>query len=465
MSISFKQLPGPKGLPLIGCLHRARLSSLHTFFEESALEFGDIYKVRLGLTGLTVIAQPELIQKILKSRPLHFRRASKLDEVMRREDINGLFNAEGEDWKVHRRIVTRGLDIKHLQKFFPAMSAITGRFHQNMENAARSGKPYRVQEDLLKYTVDVTTSLAFGIDMNTLQQSKGTIQDQMEKIFPMIFRRINSPFAWYKYYSTSKDHAFEKALRTIEMQIDEFIEVGRKRIALSTYQNDKPENILDALLIAAEEEETITDREIKSNLLTLLMAGEDTTAHSLAWAIYMICKHPEVQQKLKEESHRVLKGDNYLREYSEHQLLIYTNAVIQETLRLKAVAPVMLAEPIEDIELDGYRFTKGSRLVLLTRSSGMREEHFSSAHLFNPDRWLMTGQCPVHVPDSMMPFGHGPRLCPGKNLAILEMKLVLSMIAKNFSLELTEPGQNVKENMAFTMMPDDFTVDIKRSDS
>ena len=148
MPITIKDLPGPKGLPLIGNLHQVKISGLHTYLEKQTHIHGDVFKIKLGRANLTVIAKPELIHRILKLRPAHFRRLSKMDRILKAEGIHGVFNAEGDDWKVHRRIVTRGMDVKHQQKFFPVMTDIAQRLYKRMTMHADSGMPYPVQEDL-----------------------------------------------------------------------------------------------------------------------------------------------------------------------------------------------------------------------------------------------------------------------------------------------------------------------------
>jgi cytochrome P450 len=469
MPIHYNDLPGPKGLPLIGNLHQVRFSTLHQYFEKQALQYGDVFKVKLGPTRLTVISRPELIHRILKSRPNHFRRMTKLDNVLQAEGIHGVFNAEGDAWKVHRRIVTRGLDIKHQQQFFPAMTGIVRRLHKKLQSAADTGTPCPIKDELKRFTVDVTTSLAFGVDMNTLGQQGGVIQDQMELIFPTIFKRINNPFPLHRIYKTKKDKAYDHAMREVEQAVHDFIKSGKERLAKNPALREKPENILDALLVAADEETSINDREIKSNLLTLLLAGEDTTAHSLAWALYFTCQHPDVQHKLQQEADAIIGDGICLDQYEKQDELVYTTSVIQEALRLKSVAPIMLVEPLDDIVFDDYQFSKGSGIALLVRSGAMRDQYFTASESFNPKRWMKDEtakrQCPVHNLDAFFPFGSGPRLCPGKNLAMLEMKLVLSMLMKNFTIEMITPAQEVGEHLAFTMMPADFFMAIKRRDS
>jgi cytochrome P450 len=464
MSISYKDLSGPKQIPLLGNIHQVKISNLHDDFEKWATLYGDVFKIALGPKKFTIVSKPEIIQQILKLRPSKFRRMSKLDHILRNDDIIGVFNAEGEDWKIHRRIVNKGLDLKHQQLYFPAMLITLERFYTKLLTAAESNKNYSLQDDLLRFTVDITSSLAFGFEMNTLEQKGGVIQDSMEKIFPMLFKRINDPILFYKVYKNKKDREYDTAMREINKQIDVFIANGKQRLTENPKLRENPENFLEAILVAAEEEKVFSDLEIKGNLLMLLLAGEDTTAHSIAWAISFICKNPEVQKKLQEEADGVLGDDNYLKEYAKNNDFPYTEAVINETLRLKSVAPLLIMEPLEDIVIDNYLFKKGAATTLITRFGALNDTYFSDSEQFKPERWLekVESKCPVHNTEAFMPFGFGPRFCPGKNLAFLEMKLVLSIIAKNFTIEMATPMDNIKEIMAFAMMPSKYEIRLKK---
>jgi cytochrome P450 len=463
MSVTFKQLPGPKGLPIIGNLHQIKFDKLHAQLENYALEFGAVFKVILGPLKFTVVSKPEIIQKILRARPADFRRMSKMDRILKSEGVHGVFNAEGETWKVHRRIVNKSLDVKHQEQFFPVMMNITERLYKKMLTAANSNSSYNLQDDLSRFTVDVTTSLAFGFEMNTLEQKGDIIQDHMEKIFPMIFKRINDPIAFHKIYRSKKDRAYDHAIVEIEKHVDQFIENGRERLKNNPQLKEKPENFLDAILVAADEEQTFTNDEIKGNLLTLLLAGEDTTAHSLAWATFLICQNPHIQDKLQEEADSILGNDSYLKNYSKINDLNYTEGVINETLRLKSVAPLLFLEPTKDVVIDDYQFRKGANIVALTRFGGLTDDYFTNSEEFNPERWLKKeSKCPVHNMEAFIPFGSGARFCPGKSLAVLEMKLVLSMIMKNFTVEMVTPQTEVEEIMAFTLMPGKFAVRLKK---
>ena len=463
MAITYADLKGPKGLPIIGNLHKIEITNMHNQLEGWAKEFGSVYKLVLGPSKLAVITDVEIIQEILKERPHLFRRMEKMDKVMREEGVKGVFNAEGDEWKAHRRIVNKGLDVNHQQAFFPDVLLTLERLFNKWNGAANNAENLDIQQDLLRFTVDVTSALAFGSASNTIENDGDVIQDHLAKIFPIIFSRINAPIPLWRYYKTKKDKEFDIALVEVNKFIDGLILEGKKRLAALPELKANPSNFLESLLVAAENESILTDEDVKGNLLTVLMAGEDTTAHTLAWAIFLLAQNPDAQKELQKEAGNVIADNNWLTNYKEHTKLTYTEAVALETMRMKPVAPLLLFEPLKDVEIKGYAFKKGSRLLVESRYAAMQDENFSDAKTFNPKRWVKVeqGKCPMnHDTKAYIPFGAGARFCPGKNLAMLEMKLVLSMLAKNFSIELITPKEEVKEVMAFTMMPSSYQVKL-----
>ena len=192
------------------------------------------------------------------------------------------------------------------------------------------------------------------------------------------------------------------------------------------------------------------------------MAGEDTTAHTLAWSIVELIQNPSAIKTLQSEVDAVLKEDILFQEYEHHNQLKYTEAIANETMRLKPVAPIVLNEPTETIEVDGYLFEKGHRLVIQTRIGAKSETYFTNAEQFNPERWIAASRCPMHNTDAFMPFGAGPRFCPGRNLAMLEMKMVLSMLFRNFNVEMVADNNPIEEILAFTMLSTPYRVKLTK---
>lgn len=459
---TIKSLPGPKGYPLVGNLFSLDLPNLHKQIEDWADEFGDIYRLNLGIFDQLVITRPSMIQAILNARPDGFIRNSKMNKIIREGGVHGVFNSEREEWKRHRSIVAKGLDVKHQKDFYSAMEPVLERLYKKWQKSAERGEVFDIQKDLLRFTVDVTSSLAFGYPMNTLEQKGDAIQDQMEKVFPMIFKRINLAVPWYKIYRTKEDRAFTEAVKEMTRLVDQFIDAARERLAADPALKVNPPSVIESILVAAEEDENFSDEEVRGNLLTLLMAGEDTTAHTLTWMIYLLSQEPAVSAKMRAESDLVLGAEKWAKDYEMNSKMKYIEGAAFETMRFKPVAPVLLFETTEDIEIEGLFIPKGQRVLTQYRHAALKNDYFTEAKTFMPERWLKESKCPVHSPAAFSPFGGGPRYCPGRNLAILEVRMVMSMLLKNFDVELVTDYEAVDEIMAFTMMAGGYQVRLTK---
>lgn len=150
MPILFKDLPGPKGIPFFGSAFDMELPNMHNQFQEMADEYGSVYKIKLGPVKMAIISEPKIIQYILRERPEGFIRMKKLDTILRAEGVHGVFNAEGDDWKMHRRMVAKGLDVKHQKAFFDKMLISVDRLYAKWKKAADSGEEIDIQQDFLR---------------------------------------------------------------------------------------------------------------------------------------------------------------------------------------------------------------------------------------------------------------------------------------------------------------------------
>lgn len=459
---AYYSLNGPKQLPILGNIHQVKVNTLHQTFEQWAKEYGLIYKIRLGPSKHIVITDPEIYQEIMKQRPHHFRRMEKMDIIFQEEGVHGVFNAEGEEWAIHRKLVAQGLDVKHQQQYFPSICTTTKRLKNKWQKLAQQAAGFDVQKDLVRYTVDVTTSLAFGYEMNTIEMGEDVIQNHLEKVFPTIFKRINAPLPIWRYYKSKSDKEFDTSFKEINRLIDEFITKGKQNLEENPSLKEQPRNFLEAILAEAENSsKTIDNKVIRGNLLTILMAGEDTTAHTLAWMIYYLCLYPEWQDELAEEVKPYVSQNGVVEDYALLSNLKLIEAFANETMRKKPVAPLLLFEPLSDIEIKGYKFEKGRRLLIQTRHAAVNDDFFSDGASFNPNRWLGIEKCPHyknHNIKAFIPFGSGPRFCPGRNLALTEIKMVIAMLVNNFKLKLVTKPENIEEVMAFTMMANSFDI-------
>lgn len=462
MATRVKDLPGPKGAPIVGNLFRLDLPNLHKQIENWADEFGDVYCLDVGIRKQLVVTRPSFIQAVNLERPDTFARAENMDKILRDGGVHGVFNAEGDDWRKHRNVVAKGLDVRHLQKFYPLMVEKVERLYHKWSKRAESGEPFDIQQDLLRFTVDVTTDLAFGHDLNTQEQEEGVIQDHMEKIFPMLFKRINQPIHFYKYWKTRADKEFDTAISEMNKLVLTFIEETRKKLEKNPELREEPENLIESIIVAAEEEGAFSDDEIRGDLLTLLMAGEDTTAHTLSWMLVLLTANPEVEEKIREEVDSLIPDKKWVDDYATNVKLKYTEGAAQESLRFKPVAPIILHSTLKDTEIEGVEIKKGQMILTQYRHGALKDKYFTDAKSIKPERWMKESRCPVHNMDAFTPFGGGPRYCPGRNLALVEIRAVIAMLYKNFEIEMVTPHEDIAEIMAFTLMAGEYKVRLKK---
>jgi cytochrome P450 len=318
----------------------------------------------------------------------------------------------------------------------------------------------------MRYTVDVTTNLAFGHDMNTLENEGDVIQRHLERIFPTMHRRINAPFPYWRFLRLPADRAFDSSMKAVHEIVSGFVEETRTKLKREPQLAEQPTNFLEAMLAARDEDgSAFTDSEIFANVITMLLAGEDTTANTMAWMIDFLTDFPEVQTRLQTESEARVDASG-LTGSSAQGLdgLGFIEAVAHESMRLKPVAPLLFLEPNEDVELRGVRIPRGTAMMLSTMHSCLQDEHFENAAEFRPERWLAGNDrpgCP-HNSRAFVPFGAGPRFCPGRSLAMLEIKMVAAMMGRCFSLTKALGRGPVREQFAFTLMPENLFLKFER---
>lgn len=441
---------------MLGNVLQLRPTKLHTILEHWADIYGPLYRFRLVRKPVVVIAEPTLIHEVLRQRPETYRRLSTLAAVFADLGGQGVFVAEGTRWRRQRRVMMQALSALQLRQFFPTVMAVTARLKSRWDHAARMGDLVDMLTELRRYTAEVTTYLTFGEALSTLDDAWEDLHQHLARILPTINRRGNALLPYWHVFPLPSDRACARSLAALQAVMAACIAQGRASLAEDPMRGTHPTTVLEGLLGARDEEgAAFSDTEIMSNLLTMLVAGEDTTAHTMAWMLHFMTDVPAVQRLMQHEVDDVLGEDSMLPDVQTQERLGYLDAVTQETMRLKSVAPLLCFEPLHPVELGGIHLPVGTGVFLLTRHVGLQEQAFRAAGQFQPERWLLPpGQrrgdraTPV-----LMPFGGGPRVCPGRALAFLEIHAVMAMLCRNFTVTKPDKAPPVREHFAFTMMP------------
>jgi hypothetical protein len=192
----------------------------------------------------------------------------------------------------------------------------------------------------MRYTVDTVAGLAFGRDINTLESDGDIIQQHLDRIFPALFRRLMAPLPYWRWFKLPADRALDRSVATVKQAIAEFVTEARERLRTDPTRREQPPNLLEAMIVAAEEGRTgIGDEQVSANVLTMLLAGEDTTANTLAWLLHLLHRHPAVMARARDEAMRVADKAEPLTPEDLAQL-DYIEACLHETMRLKPVGAV-----------------------------------------------------------------------------------------------------------------------------
>jgi cytochrome P450 len=462
-TLTVADLDGPSGLPLVGNLPAfARGGTPHRTLYGWREQYGATFRMRFPGRDVIVTSSPAIIETVLRDRPTAFRRARFVSDLIDELGAHGLFNAEGEDWRRLRRIAMRGLNAGYLRASFGTITRSAARLRDRWSAAA--GERVDVVDDLLRYTLEVSVGLTLGYDPGVAGRSDPeTLHRQLSLLFGTLGRRLNSPLPYWRYVRLPADRRTDAAVaRARALILDRYAE-AKRRMA----DGAEPTDFLTALAKAdLDGEDPLDDSDVVGNVLTMIVAGEDTTAAAAAWVMHYLAAHPDIQRRVRAEAADVLGPHGAIADASALTRLRYAEAVVNESIRLRSPAPYLVIEPVADTTVaDGtteLRIGRGTPIfVLLNYGSDSDAGRYPDPASFRPDRWLIGNTATPTTEQPYLPFGTGPRFCPGRNLALLETTLIAAMICQAFVIEPDPSAGPVGERMTFALFPTNLGIRLR----
>jgi cytochrome P450 len=462
---SFDSLPGPRPWPVVGNGLQVKLDRVHLDVEQWAKQYGPVFKMYLGPARVLVLSDHDVINNVMKDRPEGYRRPIPLEQVTRGMGMEtGLFGAEGQKWYAQRRMVMAAFSPTHVRAFFPLLLKVASRLNGRWLKAMQAGQGIDLQADLMRFTVDAIAGLAFGAETNTLESDDDIIQHHLDKIFPALFRRLNTLIPYWRWFKLPRDRDLDRSMVVVMKAIDAYVAQARQRMRDEPARQTQPCNLLEAMIVAADQPGSgVTDADVGPNVLTMLLAGEDTTANTLAWAIYLLHQNPHTLRMAQDEARRVVSGGLAAMTMDDMADLPYLEAVCNETMRLKPVAPFRVVQALRDTVIADVAVPKDTLIWAVSRHDTLDDRYFANATAFEPQRWLDADAAQASAAKRLStPCGAGPRVCPGRYLALVEMKLALATLLSQFNIESvdTADGQPARELMSFTMTPVGLTLKL-----
>jgi len=309
------------------------------------------------------------------------------------------------------------------------MSTYTSQFTEDWQGGTRD-----ISDDMFKLTMYIVSKTLFDTDMNQMQRGADDIGNTMEVVQREINRRFHQLVVLPDWIPTLGNVRLLKARKKLHKTISSMIEA---KLNTKSTDSETSDDMMSMLLDARYEDGSKMDtRLVMDELVTLFVAGHETTSNALTWTFYLLAKHPEIQSKLHQELDSVL-GKNDA-QFSHIADLPYTEMVIKESMRL--LPPVWVLntrQANEDIDVNGFHFPKDKVVFLSPYANHRNPRYFEDPTRFDPERFSAEREksIPKHA---YIPFGSGPRVCIGQSFAMMEAKIILATIMRKFTLSLDD---------------------------
>lgn len=421
--------PGPSNFIPGRVLWQLRRNPL-TYFTQLAQQYGDITYLRLAGRQLYLLNHPDYIQAMLTTYNKRLAKGYALQQA-KRVLGNGLLTNEGASHLRQRRLIQPAFHRKRLAAYGQVMSEYTAM----MLATWQAGAVMDVHSEMMRLTLSIVGKTLFDNDMG---DGATPIQLALET-FRQQFARLLTPLA------PVLDKLPLLSTRRLQQAVAQMDEIVMALIEERRSEGDVGD-IISMLVLAQEDGQGMGDQQIRDEVLTLLLAGHETTANALTWTWHLLGQHPQVLVRLQEELDGVLRGR--LPSLSDMPLLPYTRMVFSEAMRLFPPAWAVGRQVLEACEFGGYVVPAGATVVASQWVMHRDERYFPEPNRFLPERWLRA----VHPKFAYFPFGAGSRQCIGENFAWMEGVLILATIAQSWQLQLFTP-QLVQPEPFITLRP------------
>lgn len=430
-----RDLPGPDAAWL---LRRMRLLASRPldFFTQLAADFGDFVCFPMGSTRFHLVNEPELVQELLIQ---HGPKLEKFPQVPPSQGLfgEGLLTSEEPLHMKQRRLIQPAFHREKIAHYAEVMV----RCAEERASAWRDGENLDAAEEMNRFALSVVSRALFSTDTDP---EADEIAASLDTIVHMLNRLVLPPGPWLLNLPLPSVRRYRKAIQRLDALIERIVSQRRVRLGES--------NDLLGMLLAARDAETgepMSPRQLRDEVVTLFVAGHDTSANALVWTWHLLSQHAKVEAQLHEELDRVLSGR--LPTAADYPQLRLTEAVFSEAMRLYPSVWILGRRPLERIRFGGIEAGPESVFLVCMYTLHRRAASFPDPLQFNPMRWL-DGSSEQRHRYAYLPFGAGSRLCVGERFAWMEGVLALATIARRWRLT-APPGSNAEPHALITLRP------------
>lgn len=436
--------PGPMGKWPQGVLNQFQEEPLKAMMKMFR-EYGDAIRFRAALNFYGYLFfHPEHYKHILQDNNRNYTKMPHPSLSMLRPVVgNGLLTSDGDFWRRQRRLAAPAFHRKRIADFANTMTAAADTMLESWHPLAKDGRPLDMNEAMMHLTLEIVGKTLFSID---LTREADTVGDSFSAVNEEIARLTSIPFA-----DIGLKIPFLPSSRRVNKHTAVLTEVVQTIIQQRRASGLESEDLLGMLMAARDEEtgEGMSDKQLHDEVMTIMLAGHETTAVSLAWTFYLLSEHPAILSELEAEVDKVLNGR--LPTIEDVPNLSYTTMVIEESMRLYPPAYALARWGNEEDEVGGYYVPKNSVITMSSFVTHRHPEFWDDPERFDPHRF--TPERKAERPRyAYLPFGGGPRICIGNSFAMTEAIMLLASIVQRYRLSLV-PGSQVEMEPLITLRP------------
>jgi cytochrome P450 len=400
--------------------------------------YGDVIGFKFGPFDYVALNDPDAIHHVLVENAKNYKK-SRNYQGLKLVLGEGLLTSEGEAWRKQRKLAQPAFHRERLAGFAETMVADT---QSMLDRWKRIDGTFDVHDEMMKLTFRIVGRTLFSAD----------VQEDADRIGPAVTQAIHhaNDYAeaivrWPQWIPTPSNIRFKKALAELDAMVLRIIADRRKPGA------EQPNDLL-SMLMAAQDEETkagMSDRQLRDEVMTLILAGHETTANLLSWTWYLLSSHPDVARRVRAEVDEVL-GDR-APTIEDLPKLKLVKMVLEESMRLYPPAWAFERQAIDDDEIGGYRVAKKTIIGISPFLLHRHPRYWENPEGFDPERFspARSEGRPKHA---YLPFGGGARFCIGNGFAMMEAQIIVAMIARKHRLSLV-PGHPIELDPTVTLRP------------
>jgi cytochrome P450 len=438
--------PGPKGVPLFGSVFEPRGDSIG-YLTRCAREFGDIVFFRFLGVPACFVNRPEYIESVLVTQNNNFVK-SKDYRAMRRVLGNGLLLSEGEFWRRQRKLIQPAFHQERIAAYADIMTGHT----QRMLASWSDGQTLDIHEAMMHLTLGIVAKTLFDADVSREAED---VDAALSILMGKFLRQAGLALLLPAWIPLPTSQLLKRAVGRLDKVIYGIIEQRRASGQMSG-------DLLSVFLQVQDDEGVgMTDRQLHDEIMTLFLAGHETTANVISWTWFLLGQNAEVEEKLIQELGRVLGGR--VPTPADLPQLVYTDMVLRESMRLYPPVWVIGRRALAPFRLGEYELPADTNVLISQLILHKDARYFPEPERFDPDRWSANDSRSKSLPRfAYFPFGGGPRVCIGAGFAMMEAVLLLATIAQQFRIQIA-PGQTVRMQPTVTLRPrNGIPVTLKR---